>query len=75
MIISGLNLAWTLFNSEFAEQQRFEDATIIEVLAVQCAWFLGSIVGGFNGGYFIDSMGRNKVIVSVFFILLDSYIP
>lgn len=65
MVTSGLNLAWTLFNSEFVEQKWYKNATTIEVLAVQCSWFVGSIVGGFNAGYFADSMGRNKVIVSI----------
>lgn len=65
MVNSGLHFAWTLFNSEFDKQLWYEESTIMEVLAVQCAWFVGSMVGGFNAGYFIDSLGRNKVIVSV----------
>lgn len=64
MINAGLHMAWTLFNSEFNRQLWYADSTIIEVLVVQCGWFIGSIVGGFNAGYFIDSLGRRKVIVS-----------
>lgn len=65
MVNSGIHYAWTIFNSEFAKQKWYEDSTIFETLAVQCGWFVGSIVGGFNAGYFIDTMGRRKVIVSI----------
>ena len=64
MVNSGINVGWSLFNSEIALQSWYKDGTAVEVLVIQCVWFVGSIVGGFNAGFFIDSMGRKKVIVS-----------
>lgn len=65
MINSGMHMAWSIFNGEFGYQSWSTKASIFEVLFVQIAFFVGSIVGGFNSGYFVDSLGRRKVIVSV----------
>ncbi len=64
MINSGMNVSWSIFNGEFQNQAWAENANVFEVLFVQIGFFVGSIVGGFNSGYFVDSLGRRKVIVS-----------
>lgn len=65
MINSGLHMSWSIFNGEFGNQFWTRNANIFELIFVQIAFFVGSIVGGFNSGYFVDSLGRRKVIVSV----------
>lgn len=65
MINSGMHVSWSIFNGEFGSQAWTEDATILEVLFIQISFFVGAIVGGFNSGYFVDSLGRRRVIVSV----------
>lgn len=65
MINSGMYVSWSIFNGEFGNQAWSKDATMYEVLFVQIGFFVGAIVGGFNSGYFVDSLGRRKVIVSV----------
>lgn len=65
MINSGMHVSWSIFNGEFGNQAWSKEASIFEVLFVQIGFFVGSIVGGFNSGYFVDSLGRRKVIVSV----------
>ncbi|XP_037038618.1 glucose transporter GlcP-like [Bradysia coprophila] len=62
MINSGMHVSWSIFNGEFGSQAWAEEATVFEVLFVQIGFFIGSIVGGFNSGYFVDSLGRRKVI-------------
>lgn len=64
MINSGMHVSWSIFNGEFGNQTWSRDATKVEVLFVQIGFFIGSIVGGFNSGYFVDTLGRRKVIVS-----------
>lgn len=65
MINSGMHVSWSIFNGEFGSQAWAVKATQFEVFFVQIGFFVGSIVGGFNSGYFVDSLGRRKVIVSV----------
>lgn len=65
MINSGMHVSWSIFNGEFGNQSWTSNASMFEVFFVQIGFFAGSIVGGFNSGYFIDSLGRRKVIVSV----------
>ncbi|KAJ6636029.1 Sugar transporter ERD6-like 7 [Pseudolycoriella hygida] len=62
MINSGLHVSWSIFNGEFENQAWSEKASIFEVFFVQIGYFVGSIVGGFNAGFFVDSLGRRKVI-------------
>lgn len=75
MINSGMNISWSIFNGEFGYQTWAQNANLLEVLFVQGGFFLGSIIGGFNSGYFVDSLGRRKVIVSVMtsVVLVHSY--
>lgn len=65
MISSGMHVSWSIFNGEFENQAWWANASIFEVVFVQIGFFVGSIVGGFNSGFFVDSLGRRKVIVSV----------
>lgn len=64
MISSGMNISWSIFNAEFGYQTWTQNTSVFEVLFVQIGFFVGSILGGFNSGYFVDSLGRRKVIVS-----------
>lgn len=77
MISSGMHVSWSIFNGEFGSQVWWTNASIFEVVFVQIGFFVGSIVGGFNSGYFVDSLGRRKVIVSVceaFMIMIHSVV-
>lgn len=63
MINSGMIFAWLIYNMDFREQPWTYTAWESEILVIKGSWFIGSIVGGFNCGYFIDSIGRRRVIV------------
>lgn len=60
---TGTEVGCTLFGSALATQSWQEDADAVQLILVHCMFFLGSIVGGLNAGYFIDSIGRKHTLV------------
>lgn len=63
MTASGTEVGCTLFGTLLATQQWQKDADNVQLILIHCMFFLGSIVGGFNAGYFIDSIGRKHTLV------------
>lgn len=61
---SGTEIGCTLFGGALPTQPWMENATYMEHILVYCMFFVGSMVGGLNAGYFIDSIGRKHTLVS-----------
>ena len=61
---SGTEIGCTLFGGVLPTQPWQVDADTVQLILVHCMFFIGSIVGGLNAGYFIDSIGRKHTLVS-----------
>lgn len=61
---SGTEIGSTLFGGTLTKQRWQEGADAVQLILVHCMFFVGSMVGGFNAGYFIDNIGRKNTLVS-----------
>lgn len=63
LVTSGMHIGWSLYNINVEDHAWIEQSTDMELNLVYVFWFLGVIVGGFNAGYFIESSGRQSILV------------
>lgn len=63
IMASGTEIGTTLFGGAIKTQEWQENANNLQLIFVHCMFFVGSVVGGFNAGYFIDSIGRRPTLV------------
>lgn len=70
IMASGTEIGSTLFGGAIKTQEWQESANNLQLIFVHCMFFVGSIVGGFNAGYFIDSIGRRPTLVWIIMTII-----
>lgn len=68
---SGMEIGCTLFG--FNAHAWLENSTKTELMLMHGMFFVGSVVGGFNAGFFVDSIGRRNTLVSAYEVDLSDW--